>query len=402
MTGSKNLIQLPNLSTAKNFEELIVEGCKSLQKIPESLKGLFKLKKLNASHCDSLKGIMSNVDSITSEYTWQVLLSFPYEKSSMGGIEDLSIESQILVKLLGIYGCAEHISFRSKQQIPDELLMMEESTSHHLTSEDSMVLHSLNIMNFRYRESRVPFTCISFQGFESVKELKLVNLKIEEIPDGITSCQNLEKLDLSGNDFVYLPNAIGDLRNLKYLSLHNCRRIKSLPRLSQVKTLKLSECVNLRSFMTIYPRETYCLLELWLDNCKHVRSLSESLSGFTKLTYLDLSRNNILTLPSSITKLSSLETLYLNNCKNLISVEELPHNVKYLYAHGCDSLETVSLSPNHSIKHLDLIHCPSLNQEEHEHLMDLFIHDGQSQEVMFTVIDLFFLFLFISICLYML
>ncbi|CAN7053023.1 unnamed protein product [Brassica rapa subsp. trilocularis] len=401
VTGSKNLIQLPNLSTAKNFEELIVEGCKSLQKIPESLKGLFKLKKLNASHCDSLKGIMSNVDSITSEYTWQVLLSFPYEKSSMGGIEDLSIESQILVKLLGIYGCAEHISFRSKQQIPDELLMMEESTSHHLTS-DSMVLHSLNIMNFRYRESRVPFTCISFQGFESVKELKLVNLKIEEIPDGITSCQNLEKLDLSGNDFVYLPNAIGDLRNLKYLSLHNCRRIKSLPRLSQVKTLKLSECVNLRSFMTIYPRETYCLLELWLDNCKHVRSLSESLSGFTKLTYLDLSRNNILTLPSSITKLSSLETLYLNNCKNLISVEELPHNVKYLYAHGCDSLETVSLSPNHSIKHLDLIHCPSLNQEEHEHLMDLFIHDGQSQEVMFTVIDLFFLFLFISICLYML
>ena len=44
MTGSKNLIQLPNLSTAKNFEELIVEGCKSLQKVPESLKGLLKLK----------------------------------------------------------------------------------------------------------------------------------------------------------------------------------------------------------------------------------------------------------------------------------------------------------------------------------------------------------------------
>ncbi|XP_033131924.1 disease resistance protein RPP4 [Brassica rapa] len=380
VTGSKNLIQLPNLSTAKNFEELIVEGCKSLQQVPESLKGLLKLKKLNASHCDSLKSILSNVESITSEYTWQVLLSFPYEKSSMVYLKDLSIDGQIHVKLLGLNGCAEHISFRSKQPIPDELLMMEESTSHQLMS-DSKGLHSLNIMNFRYRESSVPFACISFRCFRSVKELKLVNLNIEEIPDGIFSCQNLEKLDLSGNDFVSLPNAIGDdLRNLKYLSLHNCRRIKSLPRLSQVKTLILSECVNLRSFMKIHPRETYCLLELWLDNCKHVRSLSESLSVFTTLTYLDLSRHDFVRLPQSIREFSSLATLYLNYCKKLKSVEELPQSLKYLYAHGCDSLEKVSLSPNHSIKHLDLIHCPRLNQEEHKHLMDLFIHDGQSQE----------------------
>lgn len=295
-------------------------------------------------------------------------------------LKDLSIDGQIHVKLLGLNGFADHISFRSKQPIPDELLMMEESTSHQLMS-DSKGLHSLNIMNFRYRESSVPFACISFRCFRSVKELKLVNLNIEEIPDGIFSCQNLEKLDLSGNDFVSLPNAIGDdLRNLKYLSLHNCRRIKSLPRLSQVKTLILSECVNLRSFMKIHPRETYCLLELWLDNCKHVRSLSESLSVFTTLTYLDLSRHDFVRLPQSIREFSSLATLYLNYCKKLKSVEELPQSLKYLYAHGCDSLEKVSLSPNHSIKHIDLIHCPRLNQEEHKHLMDLFIHDGQSQE----------------------
>ncbi|KAH0874820.1 hypothetical protein HID58_072182 [Brassica napus] len=204
VTGSKNLIQLPNLSTAKNFEELIVEGCKSLQKIPESLKRLFKLKKLNASHCDSLKSILSNVDSFKSEYTWLVLLSFPYEKSSMVYLKDLSIDGQIHVKVLSLYGFAEHISFRSKQPIPDELLMMEESTSHQLMS-DSKGLHSLNIMNFRYRESNVPFACIDFVGFKSVKELKLVNLNIEEIPDGIISCRNLEKLDLSGNNFVSLP-----------------------------------------------------------------------------------------------------------------------------------------------------------------------------------------------------
>ena len=62
-------------------------------------------------------------------------------------------------------------------------------------------------------------------------------------------------------------------------------------------------------------------------------------------------------------------------------MEALPLSLKHLYAHGCVSLESVFLSPNHSIKHFDLGHCPRLNQEEHEHLMDLFLDDGNSQEV---------------------
>ncbi|KAG2253026.1 hypothetical protein Bca52824_083162 [Brassica carinata] len=355
VTGSKNLIQLPNLSTAVNFEELRVEGCKRLQKIPESLKGLLKLTKLNASHCDSLMSI---------------LISFPNKEASLGCLKDLSIDGQIDLNLWGLYGFAEHISFRSKQQILDESVMMEESTSHQLTS-DPKGFHSLNIKKSRYTESNAPFTCHSFSGFTGLTELKLVNLNIKEIPYNIDCLLNLEKLDLSGNDFVSLPYTMGKLPKLKYVSLYNCRRIISLPELAQVKTLMLSKCVNLRSFMTIYPRETYCLLELWLDNCKHVQVLSKKLSQFTKLTYLDLSRHDFVRLPQSIRVLTSLETFYLNNCKKLKSVEELPQSVNYLYAHSCDSLEMVSLSPNHSIKHLDILHCPRLKQEEHKHLMDL-------------------------------
>ncbi|XP_013698498.1 disease resistance-like protein DSC2 isoform X2 [Brassica napus] len=321
VTGSKNLIQLPNLSTAVNFEELRVEGCKRLQEILQSLRGLRKLTKLNASHCNS-----------------------------------------------------HHISFRSKQQILDESVMMEESTSHQLTS-DPKGFHSLNIKKSRYTESNAPFTCPSFSVFTGLTELKLVNLNIEEIPYNIDCLLNLEKLDLSGNDFVSLPNAIGDLRKLKYLSLQNCRKITSLPQLAQVETLILSECVQLQWLQ----RFLVGLLELWLDNCKDVHVLSKQLSRFTKLTYLDLSRHDFVRLPQSIRVLTSLETFYLNNCKKLKSVEELPQSVKYLYAHSCDSLEKVSLSPNHSIKHLDILHCPRLKQEEHKHLMDLFIHDGHSQ-----------------------
>lgn len=57
MTGSKNLITLPDLSKAANFEELIIEGCMRLQNIPESISRSHNLKKLNAINCDLLRGV---------------------------------------------------------------------------------------------------------------------------------------------------------------------------------------------------------------------------------------------------------------------------------------------------------------------------------------------------------
>lgn len=97
--------------------------------------------------------------------------------------------------------------------------------------------------------------------------------------------------------------------------------------------------------------------ELWVDGCKHIKSISDQLRYFVKLSYLDLSSHDFETLPSSIRELSSLGTLILKKCKKLKSIEGVPLSLKYLYAHGCESLETVSLPLNHSIKHLDLSHC---------------------------------------------
>ncbi|CAG7906524.1 unnamed protein product, partial [Brassica rapa] len=77
-------------------------------------------------------------------------------------------------------------------------------------------------------------------------------------------------------------------------------------------SLTLPNCRNLRSLVD---SGSYCLLELCLDNCNNVESLSDQLSHFTKLIYLDLSSHDFETLPSSISDLTSLVTLCLNNCK---------------------------------------------------------------------------------------
>jgi Leucine-rich repeat (LRR) protein len=202
---------------------------------------------------------------------------------------------------------------------------------------------------------------------------------------------------------------MGQLAMLKYLSLSNCRRLKALPQLSQVERLVLSGCVKLGSLMGIlgagrYNLLDFCvekckslgslmgilsveksapgrneLLELSLENCKSLVSLSEELSHFTKLTYLDLSSLEFRRIPTSIRELSFMRTLYLNNCNKIFSLTDLPESLKYLYAHGCESLEHVNFSSNHSFNHLDFSHCISL-----ECISDLvrdFMNEEYSQEV---------------------
>ncbi|CAH8257980.1 unnamed protein product [Arabidopsis lyrata] len=360
LTGSKNLRELPDLSTAVNFEELIIQGCKRLRNIPESIRRLHTLKKLNAIDC-FLRGVEFSVE-LSNNYicggSSGTSLSFPKNAMMFPFLKNLSIEGKLYIELLGLNGKTEHLSFGSKQQIPDQSMTIEEEPGMPQLMSDSNSSKSLEIKQFSYNENRAPFRCSNFQNVPCLTELKLINLNIHYISKDISHLQFLETLDLEGNDVKYLPQTLGQLPKLKYLSLRNCRQLRELPQLTQVETLILSDSVNLSWLLD--ELDTYCLLELWLDNCKDV--------------------HDIMTVPSSIRELLSLETLCLNNCKRLISVEELPLSLKHLYAHGCDSLETVSLSPNHSIKHFDLGHCPRLNQEEHKHLMDLFLYDGHSQE----------------------
>ena len=394
VTGSKNLRELPDLSTAMNFQELIIQGCKRLQNIPESISGLHNLTNLNAIHCCFLRNNMFEVRLFDNSETF---MWFPNEARLSNFLKNLSIEGRPIHVVtfglggFGLGGNAEHLSFDFKQQIPDQSMTIEEEPRMPHSHVHS--LKSLEIKQFSYLNFGDPFRCLTFRNFPYLTELKLINLSIEDIPEDISHLQFLETLDLEGNNVRSLPQSLGQLPKLKYLSLRNCRELEELPQLTQVETLILSDC-NLPWLLELQIKEeraTYCLLELWLDNCKDVYFESHYSDHFTNLTYLNLSSHYFEKVPSSIRKLSSLETLCLNNCKTLVLVEALPLSLKHLYAHGCDSLESVSLSPNHSIKHFDLGHCPRLNQEEHEHLMDLFLDDGNSQEVslLVTTIDLF-------------
>lgn len=377
LTGSMYLKELPDLKEAVYLEELMLEGCISLTRIPESICSLPRLQKLDLSNCDGLKNLIIivkeseatffegrrilHVRSVHTDFLDAEPLA---EESRDISLTNLSIKGNLKIELKVLGGYAQHFSFISEQHIPHQVMLLEQQTARLMSHPYNFKL--LHIGQVNCSEQRDPFKCYSFSYFPWLMELNLINLNIEEIPDDIHHMQVLEKLNLSGNFFRGLPSSMTHLTKLKHVRLCNCRRLEALPQLYQLETLTLSDCTNLHTLVSISHAEQdhgrYNLLELRLDNCKHVETLSDQLRFFTKLTYLDISRHDFETVPTSIKDLSSLITLCLNYCKKLKSLSELPLSIKHLYSHGCMSLETFSLSIDHSVDDLDLSTCFQPNQ----------------------------------------
>ncbi|XP_010435942.1 PREDICTED: TMV resistance protein N-like [Camelina sativa] len=245
----------------------------------------------------------------------------------------------------GCEGYAEYFSFCSEQKVHGTRTVSVHQAPRLISEFNKSI--SLNIRRFSYKENSRPVTFHNFPYISGLEELKLVNLNIQKLSDAIGHFEFLERLDFSGNDFDRLPEDMNRLSRLKTLCLRNCSKLEELPELKQVQSLTLSNCRSLRSLVkpsdAIQEPSIYCLLELCLDNCKNVKSLSDQLSHFTKLTFLDMSSHDFKTLPSSIRDLTSLVTICLHNCKKLKSLEELPPRLQFLDAEGCDSLDADAL-----------------------------------------------------------
>ncbi|XP_019086831.1 PREDICTED: TMV resistance protein N-like [Camelina sativa] len=345
VTGSKNLKELPDLSMCQKLNELMLKQCKRLKGIPESIGERSTLSTLTLSYYGGPKSPLGVVIGNVSQMQ-RITLEFPTARVEMQHM-NMSITGDIKFRVFAdCEGYAEYFYFSSEQKIHGT-----KTVSVHQAPRLTSVFNkstSLNIRRFSYKENRKPVTTVhSFPYIAGLEELKLVNLNIQKLSDAIGHFEFLEILDFSGNDFDRLPEDMNKLSRLKTLCLRDCSKLKELPELTQVQSLTLTNCRSLKTLVkpsdaSQDPRK-YCLLELCLDNCKNVMPLSDQLSHFTKLTYLDLSSHDFKTLPASIRDLTSLVTICLNNCKKLKSLEELPPSLQFLDAQGCDSFEADAL-----------------------------------------------------------
>jgi len=81
---------------------------------------------------------------------------------------------------------------------------------------------------------------------------------------------------------------------------------------------------------------------LSLENCKNHSFFTRDISCLSSLEIVNLSGNEFVRIPDSICQLSNLESLYLRNCIRLQALPKLPLSLTYLYVENCPLLEMFS------------------------------------------------------------
>jgi Leucine-rich repeat (LRR) protein len=320
MTFSKNLKRLPDFSGVPNLEKLILEGCEGLTEVHPSLVHHKKVVVVSLKDCKSLK-------------------SFP------GKLEMSSLKKLILS------GCSEFKflpEFGEKMEILSILALKGTDIRKLPLSLGS--LDGLTKLNLKDCKNLV---CLpdTIHGLNSLKILNISGCsRLCRLPDGLKEIQCLKELHANDTAIDELPSFIFYLDNLKVLSFAGCQG----PPAMSTNWFPFNWMFGSQPASTGFrlPTSFLSLHSLKYLNLSYCNLSEESIPNYfhhlSSLKSLDLTGNNFVIIPSSISKLSRLRYLCLNWCEQLQLLPELPSRIMQLDASNCDSLETRKFDPTES------------------------------------------------------
>ncbi|XP_027352151.1 TMV resistance protein N-like [Abrus precatorius] len=319
LTFSKNLKRLPNFSGVPNLEKLVLKGCASLTEVHPSLVHHEKVVLINLEDCKSLKALPAKLD--------------------MSSLKELILSGCSEFKCLPDFGeRMEHLS----------VLALEGTAIRKLPSSLGCLV-GLEILNLKDCKSLL---CLpdTIHGLNSLRILNISGCsKLCRMPEGLKEIKCLEELYASDTAIQELPSFILHLDGLKALSFARCKGPLSK---SMNWFLPFNWMFGNQPTPTGFrlPPSASSLPSLKYINLSYCNLSEESIPRdffhLSSLKSLDLTGNNFVSIPSSISKLSKLKFLTLNWCKKLQLLPELPSSIIQLDASNCDSLETSQFNPS--------------------------------------------------------
>ncbi|KAH7516746.1 hypothetical protein FEM48_Zijuj10G0167600 [Ziziphus jujuba var. spinosa] len=275
-----------------------------LSKIHLTIENLKQLMLLNLKGCESL-------DSLPQGICFNFLETF-----ILSGCTKLD-------RFLEIVGDTSHLS----QRFLDRTAIKEMPTSAKRLSG----LMLLDLRDCKNILSLLDFIC----SFISLENLNISGCSlIDQLPENIRSLEKLEKLDACRTALRKAPSSIVLLKNLKILCFTQC---------GGVADRSSSQCSSKSNFSFQLPESFSGLSSLTclsLTECNlEEGAILEDIGCLTLLEHLELSRNNFMSLPNSISQLSNLRRFTLDNCRKLGSLLKLPLNVKHVQAHDSPMLK---------------------------------------------------------------
>ncbi|KAB2059703.1 hypothetical protein ES319_A11G324800v1 [Gossypium barbadense] len=181
---------------------------------------------------------------------------------------------------------------------------------------------------------------------EHLKTLDLSSCyKIEYLQVNLQQVEFLEELDLSETSITVPPSFIFQLKNIKFLFFNGCKgpSYKSRPNLPSLFKVIQGRRTNPIAPMLPLLSGLSSLRMLKLRDCNLCEGdIPRNISGLSSLCLLDLSGNNFISIPASLTRLSKRYSIRLSNCKMLKSMPELLTSIGDVWIDGCSSLEVVA------------------------------------------------------------
>ena len=200
--------------------------------------------------------------------------------------------------------------------------------------------------------------CMSLQNLPNnlkLKSLEGFNLEhcsmLDKFPNIHQEMKRLENLHLSESGIRGLPSSIGYLTQLTGLWLKGCHNLRDLPnsiyKLQMLEflsfdTAKLRPLCNFFDGLSEYGFPS--LRELYIYECGIELEFLMKPSYFPVLKVLSLSGTDIVSIPESLNRFTTLESLSIRNCLQLRQILGLPQFIRNLDASHCRSLDAQSSS----------------------------------------------------------
>ncbi|KFK26946.1 hypothetical protein AALP_AA8G314200 [Arabis alpina] len=273
LRNSRNLKELPDLSTATNLQELFLADCSSLVKFPSSIGNATKLKTLSLDRCSSLMELPSSIGNLKSieELILDCCSSLVALPSSLGNSTNLMQLS--LTKCSNLVELPSSIGNLHKLQ---QLCM--EGCSKLKVIPMNINMESLENLNL----SNCPLLKTFPELSTNISILKLIGTPVKEVPLAISSWSRLEELQMSYSDNLKeSPHAFDSITvlhltddagiqelgpwvkgcsRLRQLLLNGMQKLVSLPQLpDSLKVLDAENCVSLERLDFSFRSPDICL-----------------------------------------------------------------------------------------------------------------------------------------------
>ncbi|TYI58408.1 hypothetical protein E1A91_D11G355900v1 [Gossypium mustelinum] len=218
-----------------------------------------------------------------------------------------------------------------------------------LNLRDCKSLRSLpNKIGMESLETLILSGCSNLARFPEIdgkmEHLKTLHLsgcyKVEYLPESLHQAKFLEELDLSKTAIKEPPSFISQLKNLEVLSFSGCKgpSYKSRPNLPFLFNVIQGRRTNAIAPVLPLLSGLSSLRKLNLRDCNLCEGdIPRDISDLSSLIDLDLSGNNFISIPASLTRLSKLKFLDLSNCNMCTLGEADIHglsSLSYLYLRG--------------------------------------------------------------------